>query len=235
MSHHFVAVSTNADAVAEFGIDTDNMFGFWDWVGGRYSVDSAIGLSLMCAIGPDRFRELLDGFHTIDEHFRTDAARGQRPRAARPARRLVLELLRAPRPTPSSPTPGAGPLPRLPPATGHGEQRQVGRPGAAAGSPRTRGRSSGASRGPTASTPSTNCIHQGTRLIPCDFIGFARPPEPLGDHHDLLMANFFAQPEALAFGQTERRGASRGRARAPGGSPRRSRATTRPTRSWRRR
>ncbi len=130
VAKHFVAVSSNPNEVMSFGIDTANMFEFWDWVGGRYSIDSAIGLSTMLAIGPERFRQMLAGFHAMDEHFRT----------------ALFE------------------------SNGQHSFYQL--------------------------------IHQGTRIIPCDFIGFARSLNPLGNHHDLLTANLFAQTEALAFGKT---------------------------------
>ena len=202
VARHFVAVSTNAEEVAKFGIDADNMFGFWDWVGGRYSMDSAIGLSTMVAIGPEHFREMLAGFHAMDEHFRTAPFERNLPVAARPARRLVQQLLRradgrraALRPVPEA-------LSGLPAAADDGEQRQA----------RDAGRRARSTTRPAPiywGEPGTNgqhsfyqLIHQGTQLIPCDFIGFCAALNPLGDHHDLLMANVFAQTEALAFGKT---------------------------------
>ena len=153
---HFVAVSTNAAEVAKFGIDTANMFGFWDWVGGRYSMDSAIGLSTMLAIGPDAFRAMLAGFHAMDEHFRTAPFEQNLPGAARAARRLVHRLLRradrrgaAVRAVPEA-------LPGLPAAAHDGEQRQAACSSTARRSRPTPGRSTGASRAPTASTRSTS-------------------------------------------------------------------------------
>jgi glucose-6-phosphate isomerase len=196
-----VAVSTNAAGVAKFGIDTANMFGFWDWVGGRYSMDSAVGLSTMLAIGPDHFRAMLGGFREIDEHFR----------AAPLARNLpVLMGLLA---VWYSDFFGAQTVAVLPyeqylkrfPAylqqlTMESNGKHVtldGRPVACDtgsvywGEPGTNGQHS-----------FYQLIHQGTRLVPCDFIGFAQPLNPLGEHHDVLLANVFAQGEALAFGKT---------------------------------
>ena len=128
VARHFVAVSTNAEKVAEFGIDTANMFGFWDWVGGRYSMDSAIGLSLMIAIGPDDFRELLAGFHAMDEHFLHDAAGPEPAGPDGPAGHLVRQRVRVRDPRGPALQPGAVAVPRLPPAAGHGVERQVGPP-----------------------------------------------------------------------------------------------------------
>jgi glucose-6-phosphate isomerase len=201
VAKHFVAVSTNAAGVAKFGIDTANMFGFWDWVGGRYSMDSAVGLSTMLAIGPDHFRAMLGGFREIDEHFR----------AAPLARNLpVLMGLLA---VWYSDFFGAQTVAVLPyeqylkrfPAylqqlTMESNGKHVtldGRPVACDtgsvywGEPGTNGQHS-----------FYQLIHQGTRLVPCDFIGFAQPLNPLGEHHDVLLANVFAQGEALAFGKT---------------------------------
>ncbi len=201
IARHFVAVSTNAAEVSKFGIDTANMFGFWDWVGGRYSMDSAIGLSTMVSVGPDHFRAMLDGFHQMDEHFRTAPFNRNLP--------VLMGLL------------GiwytdffaAGTVAVLPydqylkrfPAylqqlTMESNGKHVTLDGAAVdyptgaiywGEPGTNGQHS-----------FYQLIHQGTRLIPCDFIAFARPLNPLGRHHDMLMANVFAQSEALAFGKT---------------------------------
>ncbi|MBV1948586.1 glucose-6-phosphate isomerase, partial [Streptomyces sp. BV129] len=205
VAKHFVALSTNAEKVTGFGIDVDNMFEFWDWVGGRYSFDSAIGLSLMIAIGPDRFRELLDGFHTVDEHFRTAPAEENAP--------LLLGLLgiwygnffdaqsHAVLPYSHYLSKFTAYLQQLDmESNGKSVQRD--------GSPVEW------QTGPVVwGTPGTNgqhayyqLIHQGTKLIPADFIGFARPVDELSDElkaqHDLLMANFFAQTQALAFGKT---------------------------------
>ena len=201
VARHFVAVSTNAAAVAAFGIDTTHMFGFWDWVGGRYSMGSAIGLSTMIAIGEERFQALLGGFHAMDEHFRRAPFAQNLP--------VLMGLLAVW----NSNFLGAETLAVLPyeqylrrfPAylqqlTMESNGKHVTRDGAAArhqtgpvvwGEPGTNGQHS-----------FYQLIHQGTRLIPCDFIAFALPLNPLGRHHDLLMANVFAQAEALAFGKT---------------------------------
>ncbi|MER6960797.1 glucose-6-phosphate isomerase [Streptomyces sp. NPDC000618] len=205
VAKHFVALSTNAEKVADFGIDTVNMFEFWDWVGGRYSYDSAIGLSLMIAIGPDRFREMLDGFHLVDEHFRTAPAESNVP--------LLLGLLgvwygnfhdaqsHAVLPYSHYLSKFAAYLQQL---DMESNGKYVGRDG----------REVDWQTGPVVwGTPGTNgqhayyqLIHQGTKLIPADFIGFAEPSAELsaelGAQHDLLMANFFAQTQALAFGKT---------------------------------
>ncbi|WP_329415298.1 glucose-6-phosphate isomerase [Streptomyces sp. NBC_00704] len=205
VARHFVALSTNAGKVEEFGIDPDNMFGFWDWVGGRYSFDSAIGLSLMIAIGPDRFRELLDGFHVVDEHFRTAPPEDNAP--------LVLGLLGIW----YSNFFGAETHAVLPYShylskfTAYLQQLDMESNGKSVDRDGDRVQWS---TGPVVwGTPGTNgqhayyqLIHQGTRLIPADLIGFARPAaelsEELAAQHDLLMANLFAQGQALAFGKT---------------------------------
>lgn len=205
VAKHFVALSTNAEKVADFGIDTANMFEFWDWVGGRYSYDSAIGLSLMIAIGPDRFREMLDGFHLVDEHFRTAAPEENAP--------LLLGLLgvwygaffdaqsHAVLPYSHYLSKFTAYLQQL-------DMESNGKSVDRAGDPVDW------QTGPVVwGTPGTNgqhayyqLIHQGTKVIPADFIGFARPVEDLQQglvaQHDLLMANFFAQTQALAFGKT---------------------------------
>ncbi|MCQ9131607.1 MULTISPECIES: glucose-6-phosphate isomerase [Streptomyces] len=205
VARHFVALSTNAGKVEEFGIDPDNMFGFWDWVGGRYSFDSAIGLSLMIAIGPDRFRELLDGFRVVDEHFRTAPAEDNAP--------LILGLLGIW----YSNFLGAETHAVLPYShylskfTAYLQQLDMESNGKSVDRDGDRVQWS---TGPVVwGTPGTNgqhayyqLIHQGTRLIPADLIGFARPAAELGGElaaqHDLLMANLFAQGQALAFGKT---------------------------------
>jgi glucose-6-phosphate isomerase len=205
VAKHFVAVSTNAEEVSKFGIDTDNMFGFWEWVGGRYSMDSAIGLSTMLAIGPARFEEMLAGFHAMDEHFREAPDAANLP--------LLMGLLAVW----YSDFFGAETCAVLPydqylhrfPAylqqlTMESNGKHVTLDGARVdydtgqifwGEPGTNGQHS-----------FYQLIHQGTRLIPCDFIGFANSLNPLGDHHDnhhdILMSNVFAQGEALAFGKT---------------------------------
>lgn len=205
VAKHFVALSTNAEKVADFGIDTANMFEFWDWVGGRYSYDSAIGLSLMIAIGPDRFREMLDGFHLVDEHFRTAPAEENAP--------LLLGLLGV--------WYGAffdaqshAVLPYshyLSKFTAYLQQLDMESNGKSVDRD---GNPVDWQTGPVVwGTPGTNgqhayyqLIHQGTKVIPADFIGFAQPVEDLLPglvaQHDLLMANFFAQTQALAFGKT---------------------------------
>ncbi|GHI54183.1 glucose-6-phosphate isomerase 1 [Streptomyces rubradiris] len=205
VAKHFVALSTNAGKVAEFGIDTDNMFEFWDWVGGRYSYDSAIGLSLMIAIGPDRFREMLDGFRLMDEHFRTAPAEANAP--------LLLGLLgiwygNFHDAQSHAVLPYSHYLSKF---TAYLQQLDMESNGK---SVQRDGRPVDWQTGPVVwGTPGTNgqhayyqLIHQGTRLIPADFIGFARPvgelSEELKAQHDLLMANFFAQTQALAFGKT---------------------------------
>ncbi len=201
VARHFVAVSTNAEGVAKFGIDTANMFEFWDWVGGRYSLDSAIGLSTMLAIGPDNFRAMLDGFHQMDEHFRTTPFAGNLP--------VLMGLLAVW----YNNFFGAQTVAVLPyeqylkrfPAylqqlTMESNGKHVTLDGTEVayqtgpiywGEPGTNGQHS-----------FYQLIHQGTRLIPCDFIAFGQPLNPLGRQHDMLLANVFAQTEALAFGKT---------------------------------
>ena len=201
VAKHFVAVSTNAAEVSRFGIDTANMFGFWDWVGGRYSMDSAIGLSTMIAVGPENFRAMLNGFHDMDEHFRTAPFEANLP--------VLMGLLAVW----NNDFLGADTVAVLPyeqylkrfPAylqqlTMESNGKHVTLDGKAVnedtgpiywGEPGTNGQHS-----------FYQLIHQGTRLIPCDFIGFAKALNPLGRHHDMLLANVFAQAEALAFGKT---------------------------------
>jgi glucose-6-phosphate isomerase len=201
VARHFVAVSTNAAAVSKFGIATDNMFGFWDWVGGRYSMDSAIGLSTMLALGPEHFRTLLEGFHAMDEHFRSAPFARNLPvlmaligiwnsnfLGARTVAVLPYEQY----------------LKRFPAYLQQLMMESNGK------SVRLDGTPVGADTGPVVwGEPGTNgqhsfyqLIHQGTQLVPCDFIGFGQALNPLGVHHDQLMANVFAQGEALAFGKT---------------------------------
>ncbi|WHM29543.1 glucose-6-phosphate isomerase [Streptomyces sp. BPPL-273] len=205
VAKHFVALSTNAEKVSGFGIDTANMFEFWDWVGGRYSYDSAIGLSLMIAIGPDRFREMLDGFRIVDEHFRNAEAPANAP--------LLLGLLGIWYGD-SLDAQSHAVLPYshyLSKFTAYLQQLDMESNGKSVD---REGREVEWQTGPVVwGTPGTNgqhayyqLIHQGTKLIPADFIGFARPvgelSEGLKAQHDLLMANFFAQTQALAFGKT---------------------------------
>ncbi|MFZ9920294.1 MAG: glucose-6-phosphate isomerase [Terrimicrobiaceae bacterium] len=201
VAKHFVAVSTNAAKVSEFGIDTANMFGFWDWVGGRYSMDSAIGLSTMIAIGPDNFRELLAGFHEMDEHFRTAPFEKNLP---------VLHGLLAVWYNDFFGAQTVAVLPydqylkRFPAYLQQLTMESNGK------SVKLDGARVDSDTGPIYwGEPGTNgqhsfyqLIHQGTRVIPCDFIAFAKSLNPLGRHQDLLMSNVFAQTEALAFGKT---------------------------------
>src|SRR5690349_19199853 len=201
IAKHFVAVSTNAREVAQFGIDTRNMFTFWDWVGGRYSMDSAIGLSTMLAVGPEHFRAMLDGFHQMDEHFRTAPFARNLP---------VLMGLLAVWYTDFFGAQTVAVLPyeqylkRFPAYLQQLTMESNGK------HVTLDGESVSYDTGPIYwGEPGTNgqhsfyqLIHQGTRLIPCDFIAFVRPLNPLGKHHDMLLANVFAQTEALAFGKT---------------------------------
>jgi len=201
IARHFVAVSTNAAEVAKFGIDTANMFGFWDWVGGRYSMDSAIGLSTMVAIGEENFRALLDGFHQMDEHFRTAPFERNLPVLMGLLGVWYSDFFRA---ETVAVLPYEQYLKRFPAylqqLTMESNGKHVTLEGAEVDYP----------TGPIYwGEPGTNgqhsfyqLIHQGTRLIPCDFIAFTKPLNPLGRHHDILMANVFAQTEALAFGKT---------------------------------
>src|SRR5438034_4082811 len=203
VARHFVAVSTNAAEVEKFGIDTANMFEFWDWVGGRYSLDSSIGLSLMIAIGSEQFREMLAGFHEMDEHFRTAPFERNLP--------VLLGLLGIW----YNNFFGAQTVAILPydhyldRLTAYLQQLDMESNGKHVD---LQGRQVHYQTGPIIGRqPGTNgqhafyqLIHQGTKLLPCDFIGFNQALNPLGRHHDLLMANFFAQTEALAFGKTAR-------------------------------
>ena len=201
VAEHFVAVSTNAEKVAEFGIDTANMFEFWDWVGGRYSMDSAIGLSTMLAIGPDHFRAMLEGFHAIDEHFRTAPFDRNLP--------VLMGLLSVWHNNffgaqTVAVLPYDQYLKRFPAYLQQLTMESNGKHVTLDGTPVDY------QTGPIFwGEPGTNgqhsfyqLIHQGTRLIPCDFIAFGQSLNPLGRHHDLLLANVFAQTEALAFGKT---------------------------------
>jgi glucose-6-phosphate isomerase len=202
IAKHFVAVSTNADEVSKFGIDPHNMFGFWDWVGGRYSLDSAIGLSTMLAIGPERFRELLAGFHAMDEHFRTTPLERNLPALMGMLCVWYGDFFGAQ-------TIGVMPysqyLKRFPAYLQQLAMESNGK------SVTLDGRRVDYETGAVFwGEPGTNgqhsfyqLIHQGTKLIPVDLIGFAKTLNPLGDHHDILMSNVFAQAEALAFGKTE--------------------------------
>ncbi len=201
VAKHFVAVSTSAKLVSEFGIDTANMFGFWDWVGGRYSMDSAIGLSTMIAIGPDHFRAMLGGFHAMDEHFRTAEFGKNLPVLMGLFTLYYADFFNA---QTVAVLPYENDLKRFPAylqqlkmesngkhVTLDGETVDYDTSPVYWGEPGTNGQHS-----------FYQLIHQGTRLIPCDFIAFAKALAPLGRHHDILIANVFAQSEALAFGKT---------------------------------
>jgi glucose-6-phosphate isomerase len=200
VAKHFVAVSTNGAEVSEFGIDTANMFGFWEWVGGRYSLDSAIGLSLMLVVGPDHFGEMLAGFHLVDEHFRTAPPTANAP--------LLLGLIGIWNSNvlgfaTKAVLPYAEELGRFPAYLQQLDMESNGKSVRLDGSPVT------LDTGPIVwGEPGTNgqhafyqLLHQGTRIVPADFIGFANPHHPHRDHHDLLVANLIAQTEALAFGR----------------------------------
>ena len=201
VAKHFVAVSTNEQEVAKFGIDTANMFGFWDWVGGRYSMDSAIGLSTMLAIGPENFRELLAGFHAIDEHFRTAPFEENLPVVLGLLTLWYADFFDA---QTVAVLPYDQYLKRFPAYLQQLTMESNGK------SVTLDGTRVDYETGPIFwGEPGTNgqhsfyqLIHQGTKLIPADFIGFGRTLNPVADHHDLLMANVFAQTEALAFGKT---------------------------------
>ena len=202
VAKHFVAVSTNGAEVAKFGIDTNNMFGFWDWVGGRYSMDSAIGLSTMLAVGPENFRAMLAGFHAMDEHFRTAPFARNLPVLMGLLAVLYNDFFGA---QTVAVLPYDQYLKRFPAylqqLTMESNGKRVTLDGAPIDDYQT---------GPIYwGEPGTNgqhsfyqLIHQGTKLIPCDFIGFGQSLNPIGEHHDLLMANVLAQTEALAFGKT---------------------------------
>ncbi|MGI8663059.1 MAG: glucose-6-phosphate isomerase [Acidimicrobiales bacterium] len=209
VASHFVAVSTNEAKVAEFGIDTANMFGFWDWVGGRYSFDSAIGLSLMIAIGRERFGELLAGFKAMDDHFRTAALERNVP--------VVMGLLGIWYRNmfglqTHAVLPYSHELARFPAYLQQLDMESNGKRVSLDGAPVA------CDTGPIVwGTPGTNgqhayyqLLHQGTTVVPSDLIGFLRPAHEVGEHHDLLMANLFAQSEALAFGKTQEQAAAEG-------------------------
>ncbi len=202
VARHFVAVSTNAEKVSAFGIDTANMFGFWDWVGGRYSMDAAIGLSTMIAIGPENFRAMLDGFRAIDMNFYEQPFRRNIPMLMGMLTVWHTNFIGA---RTTAVLPYSNYLKRFPAylqqLAMESNGKRVTRSGVPVdyatspvywGEPGTNGQHS-----------FYQLLHQGTQVVPCDFIGFARPAKPLGPHHDMLMANMFAQAEALAFGKTE--------------------------------
>ena len=201
VAKHFVAISTNAKEVAKFGIDTENMFGFWDWVGGRYSMDSAIGLSTMIAIGPENFTAMLAGFHAMDEHFRTTPFAQNLPMLMGLLTLWYTDFFDA---QTIAILPYEQYLKRFPAYLQQLTMESNGK------HVTLEGTHVATQTGPVFwGEPGTNgqhsfyqLIHQGTRLIPCDFIGFMKSLNPLGRHHDMLMANVFAQAEALAFGKT---------------------------------
>jgi glucose-6-phosphate isomerase len=202
IARHFVAVSTNAQEVRKFGIDTDNMFGFWDWVGGRYSMDSAIGLSTMLAIGPDRFEEMLAGMHAMDEHFRTTPHEHNLP--------VLMGLLSVwYRDFFGAQTCAVLPyeqyLKRFPAYLQQLTMESNGKHVTLSGEPvdADTGAVFWGEPGTNGQHSFYQLIHQGTTLVPCDLIGFGQTLNPLGDHHDILMSNVFAQAQALAFGKTE--------------------------------
>ncbi|MBK9709973.1 MAG: glucose-6-phosphate isomerase [Kouleothrix sp.] len=201
VAKHFVAVSTNAAEVAKFGIDTDNMFGFWDWVGGRYSMDSAIGLSTMIAVGPEGFGRLLAGFHAIDEHFRSAPLDRNLPALMGLLNVWYTNFFGA---ETVAVLPYDQYLKRFPAYLQQLTMESNGKSVTLDGRPVTyqTGSIYWGEPGTNGQHSFYQLIHQGTKLIPCDFIGFCRSLNPLGAHHDLLMANVFAQTEALAFGKT---------------------------------
>ncbi|WNV73773.1 glucose-6-phosphate isomerase [Geodermatophilus sp. DSM 44513] len=218
VARHFVAVSTNAGKVAEFGIDTANMFGFWDWVGGRYSFTSAVGLSLMVAIGPERYREMLDGFHTMDEHFRTAPYEENLPALLGLISVWYVDLFGA---QSQAVLPYSQYLARFPAYLQQLCMESNGK------SVRVDGAPVDVATGEVVwGEPGTNgqhafyqLLHQGTVLVPADFVGFAQPNDLARDRgldgmHDLLLANFLAQPRALAFGRTAEEVAAEGTAEA---------------------
>ena len=201
VAKHFVAVSTNAEKVSAFGIDTANMFGFWDWVGGRYSMDSAIGLSTMIAIGPDHFRAMLDGFHRMDEHFRTAPFEQNLPVLMGLLTVWYTDFFGA---QTVAVLPYENYLKRFPAYLQQLAMESNGKRVTIDGEPVTYDTSPiyWGEPGTNGQHSFYQLIHQGTRLIPCDFIAFAHALSPLGRHHDILLANVFAQAEALAFGKT---------------------------------
>jgi glucose-6-phosphate isomerase len=213
VARHFVAVSTNAEAVAAFGIDTQNMFGFWDWVGGRYSIASAVGLALMLSIGPDRFRAMLAGMREMDDHFREAPLDRNMPVLLAMIGVWNASYLGA---TSLAVLPYDQSLARFPDYLQQLDMESNGK------RVTSRGSELSGSSGPVVfGQPGTNgqhafyqLIHQGTQTVPCDFIGFARSHHETDPHHDLLMSNFFAQTEALAFGRTAEEVAAEGAASA---------------------
>jgi glucose-6-phosphate isomerase len=201
VARHFVAVSTNAAEVSKFGIDTANMFGFWDWVGGRYSMDSAIGLSTMIAVGPDNFRSMLDGFHEMDEHFRTTPFEKNLPVLMGLLALWYNDFFGA---QTVAVLPYEQYLKRFPAYLQQLTMESNGKHVTLEGKPvaHDTGAIYWGEPGTNGQHSFYQLIHQGTRLIPCDFIAFDKTLNPLGRHHDILLANVFAQTEALAFGKT---------------------------------
>jgi glucose-6-phosphate isomerase len=226
VAKHFVAVSTNAERVAEFGIDTANMFGFWDWVGGRYSMDSAIGLSTMLAIGPEHFSELLAGFHEMDQHFVTAPLEANLP--------VLLGLLAVwYGDFFDAQTAGVMPyeqyLKRFPAYLQQLTMESNGKRVTIEGTPvdYQTGAVYWGEPGTNGQHSFYQLIHQGTKLIPIDLIGFGKTLNPLGDHHDILSSNVFAQAQALAFGKTEQEVLAEGT--SPAVAPHRVMPGNRPT------
>jgi glucose-6-phosphate isomerase len=201
VAKHFVAVSTNAAEVSKFGIDTANMFGFWDWVGGRYSMDSAIGLSTMLAVGPDNFRDMLAGFHAMDEHFRTAPFESNLPVLHALISVWYNDFFGA---QTVAVLPYEQYLKRFPAYLQQLTMESLGKHVTLEGKPvaHETGPIYWGEPGTIGQHSFYQLIHQGTRLIPCDFIAFIETLNPLGEHHDMLLANVFAQGEALAFGKT---------------------------------
>ena len=211
VAKHFVAVSTNAEKVADFGIDTQNMFGFWDWVGGRYSFTSAIGLSLMVAIGPEQYRELLDGFHTVDEHFRTAPYEENLPALLGLISVWYVDFFGA---QSQAVLPYSQYLARFPAYLQQLCMESNGKSVTLDGSPVdvATGEVVWGEPGTNGQHAFYQLLHQGTLLVPADFIGFAQPNHDLDGMHDLFLANFLAQPRALAFGRTAEEVAAEGTA-----------------------
>ena len=226
IARHFVAVSTNAERVAEFGIDTANMFGFWDWVGGRYSMDSAIGLSTMLAIGPASFRDLLAGFHQLDEHFRTAPLGENLPVLMGLLAVWYADFFGA---QTVAVLPYEQYLKRFPAYLQQLTMESNGKHVTTGGAPvdYETGAVYWGEPGTNGQHSFYQLIHQGTKLIPADLIGFGQTLNPLGDHHDILSSNVFAQAQALAFGMTEAEVRAEGT--APGVVPHRVMPGNRPT------
>ncbi|MGY1761233.1 glucose-6-phosphate isomerase [Geodermatophilus sp. SYSU D00779] len=211
VAKHFVAVSTNAEKVAEFGIDTQNMFGFWDWVGGRYSFTSAIGLSLMVAIGPEQYREMLDGFHTVDEHFRTAPYEENLPALLGLISVWYVDFFGA---QSQAVLPYSQYLARFPAYLQQLCMESNGKSVTLDGSPVdvATGEIVWGEPGTNGQHAFYQLLHQGTVLVPADFLAFAQPNHDLDGMHDLFLANFLAQPRALAFGRTAEEVAAEGTA-----------------------